>query len=60
MIFCVERLRDFLQSFTQGASFFCGEFARFFLWRGCLIFFVKRLRGFFVERLRDFVCGEVA
>ena len=39
MIFCVERLHDFL-------------------WRGCRIFFVERLR--FVEMLRDYLSEEVA
>ena len=48
MIFCVERLLDFL----------CGKVAGFSGWRSCVI-----LRGsmiFCVERLRHFLCGEVA
>ena len=37
--FFVERLRDF----------FCGEVGCFFLWRGCMIFFL-------LLRFCDFVC----
>ena len=36
MIFCVERVHDFL----------CGEVALFSVLRGCVIFCVERLRDF--------------
>ena len=45
------------QCFAILAMFSCGG-GVIFLWRGCMIFFVERLRAFFVKRLHDFVLVE--
>ena len=68
MLFCVERLHDFLTHSLRLHDFFLWWLRDIlllrglviFLWGGCMNFLVERLHDFFVERLSDFVCGEVA